>query len=146
MKPLVSILIPAYNSEEWIADTIRSAIAQTWQRKEIIVVDDGSTRRDGGSGAAICVERCDGCFHENRGAAAAATMPCSSAKGTTSSGWMRMIFWRRTRSNASLRRCGKATASEYFFPHLGPTSTIGPAALGSFRPPCGTTSLLSIGS
>jgi glycosyltransferase involved in cell wall biosynthesis len=45
MKPLVSILIPAYNAEETIADTIRSAIAQTWQRKEIIVVDDGSKDR-----------------------------------------------------------------------------------------------------
>jgi glycosyltransferase involved in cell wall biosynthesis len=43
MKPLVSILIPAYNAEEWIAETIRSAIAQTWPRKEIIVVDDGSS-------------------------------------------------------------------------------------------------------
>ncbi len=43
MKPLVSILIPAFNSQEWIADTLRSAVAQTWQRKEIIVVDDGST-------------------------------------------------------------------------------------------------------
>jgi glycosyltransferase involved in cell wall biosynthesis len=41
--PLVSILIPAYNAETWISDTLRSAIAQTWQRKEIIVVDDGST-------------------------------------------------------------------------------------------------------
>jgi GT2 family glycosyltransferase len=42
-KPLVSILIPAYNAEAWIADTLRSAIAQTWEPKEIIVVDDGST-------------------------------------------------------------------------------------------------------
>ncbi|MDR3458985.1 MAG: glycosyltransferase family 2 protein [Verrucomicrobiae bacterium] len=42
MKPLVSILIPAYNAAPWIADTIRSAQAQTWARKEIIVVDDGS--------------------------------------------------------------------------------------------------------
>jgi glycosyltransferase involved in cell wall biosynthesis len=42
MKPLVSILIPAYNSQEWITQTIESAIAQTWDRKEIIVVDDGS--------------------------------------------------------------------------------------------------------
>ena len=40
MKPLVSILIPAFNAEAWIGDTIRSALAQTWQRKEIIVVDD----------------------------------------------------------------------------------------------------------
>ncbi len=45
MKPLVSILIPAYNAEEWIAETLQSAIAQTWPRKEIIVVDDGSTDR-----------------------------------------------------------------------------------------------------
>jgi len=50
MKPLVSILIPAYNAEEWIADTLRSALAQTWQRKEIIVVDDGS--KDGTSDVA----------------------------------------------------------------------------------------------
>lgn len=42
MKPLVSILIPAYNAEEWIAETIHSAMAQTWPRTEIIVVDDGS--------------------------------------------------------------------------------------------------------
>jgi glycosyltransferase involved in cell wall biosynthesis len=41
-KPLVSILIPSYNAQEWIADTLRSALAQTWERKEIIVVDDGS--------------------------------------------------------------------------------------------------------
>ena len=42
-KPSVSILIPAYNAEHWIADTLRSALAQTWEPKEIIVVDDGST-------------------------------------------------------------------------------------------------------
>ncbi len=42
-KPLVSILIPAYNSQAWIADTLRSALGQTWEPKEIIVVDDGSS-------------------------------------------------------------------------------------------------------
>jgi glycosyltransferase involved in cell wall biosynthesis len=42
MKPLVSILIPAYNAGPWIADTIRSAQRQLWPNKEIIVVDDGS--------------------------------------------------------------------------------------------------------
>ena len=43
--PLVSILIPAHNAEKWIAATLRSAIEQTWEPKEIIVVDDGSTDR-----------------------------------------------------------------------------------------------------
>lgn len=42
MKSLVSILIPAYNAEDWIAETLRSAVGQTWPHKEIIVVDDGS--------------------------------------------------------------------------------------------------------
>jgi glycosyltransferase involved in cell wall biosynthesis len=45
MNPLVSILIPAFNAQEYLADTLRSAAAQTWPRKEIIVVDDGSTDR-----------------------------------------------------------------------------------------------------
>lgn len=45
MRPLVSILVPAFNSEHWIGDTLRSAVAQTWEHKEIIVVDDGSRDR-----------------------------------------------------------------------------------------------------
>ena len=43
MTPLVSILIPAFNAQEWIAETIQSALRQTWPHKEIIVVNDGST-------------------------------------------------------------------------------------------------------
>lgn len=55
--PLVSILIPAFNAEKWIADTLRSAVAQSWTRKEIIVVDDGST--DGTLAVARQFESCD---------------------------------------------------------------------------------------
>lgn len=40
---LVSILIPCYNAERWVAHAIESALAQTWPDKEVIVVDDGST-------------------------------------------------------------------------------------------------------
>jgi glycosyltransferase involved in cell wall biosynthesis len=43
--PLVSILIPAYNAEKLIAFTLQSAVGQTWENKEIIVVDDGSRDR-----------------------------------------------------------------------------------------------------
>jgi glycosyltransferase involved in cell wall biosynthesis len=41
--PLVSIIIPVYNSSSFLAETIQSAIVQTWPNKEIIIVDDGST-------------------------------------------------------------------------------------------------------
>lgn len=43
MPPLVSILIPAYNAAPLIAETLHSALNQSWENSEIIVVDDGST-------------------------------------------------------------------------------------------------------
>jgi glycosyltransferase involved in cell wall biosynthesis len=39
----VSILIPCYNAERWIAQCIESALNQTYANKEVIVIDDGST-------------------------------------------------------------------------------------------------------
>jgi glycosyltransferase involved in cell wall biosynthesis len=45
VSPLVSILIPCCNAEQWVSRAIESALTQTWVEKEIIVVDDGSTDR-----------------------------------------------------------------------------------------------------
>ena len=43
IEPLVSVIIPAYNASEWIAETVESVLKQEYQNFEIIVVDDGST-------------------------------------------------------------------------------------------------------
>jgi glycosyltransferase involved in cell wall biosynthesis len=45
MTPLVSVIIPCYNAERWLAATLESALAQTWPRKEIILINDGSKDR-----------------------------------------------------------------------------------------------------
>ena len=42
-RPLVSVIVPAFNSEGTIAETLESAGAQSWRDIEIIIVDDGST-------------------------------------------------------------------------------------------------------
>ncbi len=42
---LISIVIPVYNGEEFIAEAIQSALAQDYRPIEVIVVDDGSTDR-----------------------------------------------------------------------------------------------------
>jgi glycosyltransferase involved in cell wall biosynthesis len=43
MQPKVSIIIPVYNSEKFIEAAIESCLNQTWNNKEIIIIDDGST-------------------------------------------------------------------------------------------------------
>lgn len=81
MASLVSILIPAYNAQAWIADTIRSALAQTWPHKEIIIVDDGS--KDGTVAVAerFAPEGVRTVRQENQGASAARNTAFSLCKG-----------------------------------------------------------------
>jgi glycosyltransferase involved in cell wall biosynthesis len=81
MKPLVSILIPAYNAEEWIAETIHSAIAQTWPHKEIIVVDDGSRDRTVDAARRFASKNVSVVSIENRGSAGARNHAMNLSQG-----------------------------------------------------------------
>ena len=43
MKPKITIVIPCYNAEKWISESINSALSQTYTNKEIIFVDNESS-------------------------------------------------------------------------------------------------------
>ena len=41
--PLISVIIPSYNSENYLAETIHSVQNQSYENWECIIIDDGST-------------------------------------------------------------------------------------------------------
>lgn len=80
-RPLVSIIIPVFNSEKYIEQAVKSAIDQTWANKEIIIIDDGSTdnslalaRQFADDGVKIITQ-------QNKGASAARNKGIAAARG-----------------------------------------------------------------
>lgn len=59
MRPLLSIIIPAYNVENYIEQCVRSVIGQMSGEHELVVVDDGSTDATGARISAI-LDSCPG--------------------------------------------------------------------------------------
>jgi glycosyltransferase involved in cell wall biosynthesis len=84
--PTVSVIIPAYNAEAFIADAVSSALEQTYRDLEVIVVDDGSTdgtlARLAGFGDRIRVHQ-----QPNRGVAMARNTGVGLARG----GWIAFL-------------------------------------------------------
>lgn len=77
---LVSVIIPVYNGERYLAETIDSALAQTYRPIEVIVVDDGST--DGSADVAKrFVPSVQYCRQPNSGAGAARNQGVELAQG-----------------------------------------------------------------
>ncbi len=52
-SPLFSVVIPLFNKEDLIGDTLRSVLAQNYQNFEVVVIDDGSTDHSASIVAAI---------------------------------------------------------------------------------------------
>ena len=67
--PLVGVIIPAYNSERFLAEAIESVLGQTYRPLEVLVVDDGST--DHSRDVALSYPQVIYILQANAGAAAA---------------------------------------------------------------------------
>lgn len=83
MCNLVSVIIPCYNYGGYIAETLNSLIAQSYQHWEAIVVDDGST--DNSASVVQEIARKDGrvkyIFQQNQGLAASRNNGIAASHG-----------------------------------------------------------------
>ena len=79
--PLVSICIPAYNIEEYLSQTIESVTKQTYNKIEVIIVDDGSTDKSLEIAKGYESEKIKVYSQENKGASAARNTAFRYSKG-----------------------------------------------------------------
>ncbi|MCM1303363.1 MAG: glycosyltransferase [Lachnospiraceae bacterium] len=82
-RPLISIIVPVYNTEEYLPRCVKSLQDQTYPQLEILLVDDGSTDKSG----ALCdrlgeEDRRVRVFHkQNGGSSSARNLGIAEAKG-----------------------------------------------------------------
>ena len=80
-RPLVSVVIPAHNSESFIVRALRSVLEQDYRPIEIVVVDDGSS--DSTVAVATGFDPCVRCVSQpNQGASAARNRGIKECSGS----------------------------------------------------------------
>lgn len=79
----LSIIIPVYNVEQWLSETIDSVLAQTYGDFELILVDDGATDGSGAICDAFAEKDCRVrvIHQENQGVSAARNVGLDAARG-----------------------------------------------------------------
>jgi hypothetical protein len=82
MSQTVSVVIPAYNQSQYLAAAIRSALAQTYEDIEVLVVDDGSTDDTRRVATGFDDSRVRYIYQNNAGLAAARNTGIRHARGS----------------------------------------------------------------
>jgi glycosyltransferase involved in cell wall biosynthesis len=80
-KPLVSVIIPTYNREKYIEETVKNALVQTYENIEVIVIDDGSTDQTEQKIKEFNDSRVRYIWQENTGVSGARNKAILSSKG-----------------------------------------------------------------
>ena len=117
--PLISVIIPVYNSEDVIRRSLDSLLNQTYQNLEIIVVDDGSTDktpdilRDYQAQQKVKMQVLR---IENSGQGKARTVGIQAAEGDLIAFVMQMITMMQTAWKSWRDPCTNRTQMFYTFP------------------------------
>jgi glycosyltransferase involved in cell wall biosynthesis len=118
MRPLVSVVIPAFNAEAFIEQTCRSVFTQTYSSLEVIVVDDGSTDRTAEILGLLAASepRLRIITQQNRGVAAARNRGIESATGEFIAPLDADDVWNHQKIERQVRRfeeCGSGVGLVY---------------------------------
>jgi glycosyltransferase involved in cell wall biosynthesis len=80
-SPKVSVLVPCYNAQQYIGETLESVFRQTWSEIEVIVVNDGSVDRSAAVVRSFARPNLQLLEQENRGQTAALNVALAHASG-----------------------------------------------------------------
>jgi glycosyltransferase involved in cell wall biosynthesis len=80
-QPLITIITPCYNSQEYLRETINSVLKQTYRNFEWILVNDGSSDKTEDIILGIEDDRIKYLYQENKGQCAASNLGLSHSKG-----------------------------------------------------------------
>jgi len=79
--PLISVIIPLYNKEKFIANTLKSVLAQTFSDFEVLIIDDGSTDKSAKTVNEFTDKRIQFISKENEGVSATRNLGIERASG-----------------------------------------------------------------
>ncbi|NEP72062.1 MAG: glycosyltransferase family 2 protein [Okeania sp. SIO2G4] len=79
-NPLISVIVPAYNAEEYLEEALQSISKQNYEPLEIIVIDDGSTDKTASIAKGFS-DKINYIYQENSGPAAARNTGIKIAQG-----------------------------------------------------------------
>jgi glycosyltransferase involved in cell wall biosynthesis len=116
-RSVISVIIPAYNRELYLAETINSVLSQTYRPIEIIVVDDGST-----DSTADVVRRFSGVvryfFQPNSGCGAALNTGAQKAEGEYLSFLGSDDLWTENKLTLQMKVLISAPETDMVFGHV----------------------------
>lgn len=115
-RSLISVIIPVYNGECYVAEAIDSVLNQTYKNIELIVIDDGST--DGTAAIVKNYENIIYFYQENRGLGAARNQGVDLAKGEYLAFLDADDYWLPEKLEQQLAQLSKATTLSLAFCYM----------------------------